>query len=216
MVITLTYLRTNQTQHVIAERHDTSQPTISRIIARVTTLLADTFGPDLPTIEDLDPRETLVIDGTLVPNWTWKTHPEDYSGKHRTSGRNLQLACNLTGRLRWISDDLPGSVHDAKAIRAHAGDLLDTASDFIGHVADKGYLGLGMLTPIRRAPGQQHLEKWQQEHNQQVNSIRNIIEGCIAHLKNWKILTTDYRRPHHTHTQTITATTGLHFYRLSL
>ena len=211
IVIALAYLRTNQTQAVLAETHHTSQPTISRIIVKMTKLFADTFGTEAPTGDDVNPEEALVIDGTLVPNWSWQAHPEDYSGKHHTTGRNLQVACSIDGQLRWISDDMPGSTHDSKAIRTHG--LLERGGDFIG---DKGYIGLGIHTPIRRQPGQDHLEDWQEEYNSHIESIRAVIERCNAHLKNWLILKNDYRRPWKTHSQTITAVIGLHFYRLSL
>jgi hypothetical protein len=212
-VIALTYLRTNQTQAVIAEAHHTSQPTVSRIVSRLTALFAATLGTQTPAADDLDDRETLVIDGTLAPSWTWKAHPEDLNGKHRTTGRNLQVACSTAGRLRWVSDDLPGSVHDTKAFRLHH---LDQRPTHAGFVADKGYIGLGLITPIRRQPGQQHLEPWQKQHNRETSQIRYVIERTISHLKNWTILKTDYRRPWHTHTETITAVTGLHFHQLTL
>jgi len=218
VVIALTYLRTNQTQAVIAEAHHTSQATVSRIIGRVTALLATVLGSRAPTADDLDPAEQLIIDGTLAPTWSWKAHPEDYSGKHHTTGRNLQVACDLNGRLRWISDDLPGSIHDSKALRLHG--LADPGDPHPWNdatlIGDKGYIGMGMLTPIRRQPGQEHLEQWQQDYNHDIGAIRFLIERANAHLKNWTILHTDYRRPWKTTTQTITAVIGLHCYRMSL
>ena len=27
--------------------------------------------------------------------WSWKDHPELYSGKHKTTGLNVQVACTL-------------------------------------------------------------------------------------------------------------------------
>jgi transposase len=209
--ITLEYLRTNATQAAVGERHGVSQPTVSRIVARVTALVAAVFGADLPTVDDLDPRETLLVDGTLAPCWSWKAHREDYNGKHRTTGRNLQVACSLAGTLRWVSDDLPGATHDTAAARTHG--LTDANLDLL---ADRGYVGRGIITPVKRLPGQTHLADDQKEYNRQVSSVRSAVERCIAHIKTWKILATDYRRPWHTHSQTITAVIGLHFYRNSL
>jgi hypothetical protein len=51
--------------------------------------------------------------------------------------------------------------------------------------------------------------------NTQVNKIRYIIERTIAHLKDWEIMHTDYRRPITTFTQTISTVIALHFYKLS-
>jgi hypothetical protein len=47
-----------------------------------------------------------------------------------------------------------------------------------------------------------------------VNKIRWMIEQVIAHFKNWKIMSTDYRRPFRTFAATISAVAGLHFYRI--
>jgi hypothetical protein len=40
---------------------------------------------------------------TLVSCWSWDNHPGLYSGKHHTTGLNIQIVCDLAGRLRWIS-----------------------------------------------------------------------------------------------------------------
>ena len=55
-------------------------------------------------VEDLDPTAQLVIDGTLLECWSWADHLELYSGKHKTAGLNVQVACTLSGALAWVSD----------------------------------------------------------------------------------------------------------------
>jgi hypothetical protein len=118
----------------------------------------------------------------------------------------------LQGHLAWVSDPLPGSTHDTKAI--HQPGLLNMpTTDFI---ADKGYIGTGIITPIRRKPWQEHLHETEKQYNKSVNQIRYVIEKTIAHLKTWRILHTDYRRPPHTHHQTITTTIALEFYKKDL
>jgi transposase len=57
-----------------------------------------------------------------------------------------------------------------------------------------GYLGLGMITPIRKPPHRELLD-WEKEFNTAINKIRWRIEQTIANLKTWRILHTDYRRP---------------------
>jgi hypothetical protein len=44
---------------------------------------------------------------------------------------------------------------------------------------------------------------------------RAVIERVIAHLKNWRILHTDYRRPIGSFATTISAAVGLLFYSLA-
>jgi transposase len=77
---------------------------------------------------------------------------------------------------------------------------------------DKGYIGLDMITAIRKPPHRDLLD-WEKEFNTGVNGIRWKIEQTIAQLKTWRILHTDYRRPLSTFTDTISAVIGLQFYR---
>ena len=49
----------------------------------------------------------------------------------------------------------------------------------------------------------------------QVSSIRAPIERAVAHLKTWKILFTDYRRPLNTFLDSFRAAIGLYFFELS-
>ncbi len=92
VVVTLTYLRRNRIQAGIAEAFDVSQPTISRAICTLTPMIETVLRECVPTAEDLDENVPYLVDGTLVPCWSWKEHPELYSGKHKTTGMNLQIS----------------------------------------------------------------------------------------------------------------------------
>ena len=116
-----------------------------------------------------------------------------------------------TGRLRWISDPIDGSRHDIAALRASG--VLD-GIDPNNWFGDKGYVGLDMITPIKK-PSHRYLLDWEKEFNTAINRIRWRIEQVIANLKTWRILHTDYRRPLTTFHETISAVVGLQFYRLS-
>ena len=69
----------------------------------------------------------------------------------------------------------------------------------------------------RRRKKPQHRELYTREHeyNNQVSSIRAPIERAVAHLKTWKILFTDYRRPLNTFLDSFRAAIGLYFFELS-
>ena len=145
--LTLTYLRHNPCQELLAEAYCVSQATVSRVIAAYTPLIAACLNGSVPTVEDLDPTAQLIIDGTLLQCWSWRDHPELYSGKHKTTGLNVQVACALSGTLAWVSDPQDGCTHDAKALRRSG--LLDVpATDLPDgtppprHIGDKGYIGL--------------------------------------------------------------------------
>jgi hypothetical protein len=207
--VTLTYLRRNRRQVELAEQYDTSQPTISRAISALTTWIDHAFRMFVPVAEELDADEQYIVDGTLAPCWSWADRPELYSGKHKTTGVNLQVVCDLAGNLRYVSDDLAGSRHDSKALDISG--LLEgmEPSNWIG---DKGYVGKGMITPIKK-PSHRKLLAWEKEFNKAVNKIRWIIERAIANLKTWRILHIDYRRPYETFSSTVLAVLGLEFFR---
>ena len=56
-----------------------------------------------------------------------------------------------------------------------------------------GYCSRPGSTPAKY--GDSELYTREHKYNNQVSSIRAPIERAVAHLKTWKILFTDYRRP---------------------
>ena len=104
-----------------------------------------------------------------------------------------------------MSDPAHGSTHDITALRKSA--ILD--ADFTDRwIADKGYLGSDTIHPIRK-PISRALLDWEKQLNTDINRIPYKIEQAIAHLKTWRILHTDYRRPLNSFATTITAVPGL-------
>ena len=208
LTVTLAYLRRNRVQAEIAESYGVSQPTISRAISAMTPLLVQALLGCVPTADELHAGTCYIVDGTLLPCWSWRAHPELYSGKHKTTGMNVQVACTITGCLAWISDPIPGSRHDNHCL-GESGVLLSVdPRDWLG---DKGYVGNNMITPFKKPEGGELLD-WQKEFNRQVNKIRYVIEQVIANFKTWRIMHTDYRRPLATFSETISAVVALHFY----
>ena len=141
----------------------------------------------------------LELEGSDGPLW---------SGKHKRTGLSLQVLVSPAGRLRWASDPLPGATHDTKAITTSG--LLEEI-DPSCCIADKGYIGTGVLTPYKKPPNSE-LTKAQKQANKSLNEIRYVVERTIAHIKSWKILAHDYRCPLHTFEETITATLVLYAY----
>lgn len=188
VVVTVISLRRNRTQEDLAESHGVSQPTISRAITALTPVIAVALQDWVPVAKDLDPRQSYVLDDSLLPCWSWRTHPELYSGKHRTTGMNVQVACTLDGRLAWVSDPVDGRHHDAYALAASG--LFDNTLDPALSVGDKGYIGTGLTTPIRKPPLRE-MSEHDKQFNTSINRLRWIIERTIANLKTWRILHTD-------------------------
>ena len=166
VVVTLTYLRRNRVQEELAETYGTSQPTISRAISLITSLIKKVLAPYVPTAEELDERCQYLVDGALLPCWSWAAHPELYSGKHKTTGMNVQVACTLAEKLAWISDPIEGSRHDNYCLNESGVLVTFDPADWI---ADKGYVGNGMITPIKKPQGGDLLD-WEKEFNKSASS----------------------------------------------
>ena len=67
--LTLTYLRHNLPQDILAEVYDVSQSTASRVITVYTPLIAAALDSSVPTAQGLGPTAQLIIDGTLLERW---------------------------------------------------------------------------------------------------------------------------------------------------
>jgi hypothetical protein len=78
-------------------------------------------------------------------------------------------------------------------------------------------INAGFLTGRTEILGKEDRELYAREHeyNSQISSIRAPIERAVAHLKSWKVLFTDYRRPLNTFLDTFRAAIGLYFFELS-
>jgi hypothetical protein len=211
VVVALTYLRRNRVQAELAEAYGVSQPTISRAITGMTPLIGEVLRKYVPTADELDGRTQYIVDGTLLPCWSWSSHPELYSGKHKTTGMNVQVACTLAGDLEWISDPVEGSRHDTYCLSESKVFLTLDPDNWVG---DKGYVGNDMITPIKK-PAHRDLLDWEKEFNSQINKIRYVVERAIANFKTWRIMHTDYRRPLATFTTTISTVIALYFYAIS-
>ncbi len=70
IVVTLTYLRRNRVQAEIGEPFGVSQPTVSRAVTALTSVLGQMLIEYVPVAEDLDPRTQYIVDGTLLPCWS--------------------------------------------------------------------------------------------------------------------------------------------------
>ena len=122
----------------------------------------------VPTADDLDPGAQYILDGTLLPCWSWAGHKELYSGKHKTTGMNVQVACTIHGSLAWISDPVDGSRHD-NYCKEESGVLV--TMDPKNWIGDKGYIGNHMITPFRKPAGGELLD-WQKRFDaQSIDSV---------------------------------------------
>lgn len=214
IVATLFYYRHNQSQQVTAAVFGVSQPTVSRLVTAVEEPIVAVCDPQLPALVEVLAGRVILTDGTLIPTGNRASHRELYSGKRRRAGAAAQVLSDTAGQLRHVSEPMAGSVHDVTAFRASGlADVLakHMANDMV--IADLGYLGEPVVTPVRKPAGGQ-LSAGQKEANRHLSAIRAPVERAIAHLKNWKILATGYRRPLRKLAGCLVAVSALEFFRL--
>jgi len=112
-----------------------------------------------------------------------------FSGKHKRTGYSHQVTCTLHGKLLAITDPVPGARHDVHAFRFHQLErFLDESA-----LADKGYIGLGLLTSTQRKPGVR-MRAAVRQNNRQINRLRSVVERVIAQVKTWRVLHSGFRR----------------------
>jgi len=70
--------------------------------------------------------------------------------------------------LQWISPIFQGNVHDVKAFDTH--EILNRLNAR-NIIADKGYIGRGLHTPVRIQPGRKLTES-EEDYNQRIDHIR--------------------------------------------
>ena len=215
VAITVAYSRQNTIQEVLAERWNVSQELVSETITLLVPLVEKATREFVPTAEQA--AESVVgraclLDGSLGPCWSWREHDELWTRKHGTTGHNFQVVTGLTGDVLYISDPVAGSVHDAVAITITPVAEILTHSG--GVIADKGYQGRGYATP-RKKPRGGELSIGDKRENANLSRLRAPVERAIAHIKSWRILHTDYRRPLRTYLTSFRATIGLFFFGAS-
>ncbi len=101
-------------------------------------------------------------------------------------------------------------MHDRKALTECCWEELLTDTPVIG---DPAYQGTRAITP-RKKPKGGELSTSDKENNKTISSIRSVVERCIAHTKNWKMLATGYRGRLAELPAIIHIITSLEFYRL--
>ena len=161
-----------------------------------------------PETGDSDPRSTgpkqadlvAIIDATeqrIERSHDDATQKAHYSGKKKAHTRKTQVIVNEQGRIRDVSDSVPGSVHDISLLRQSG--ALERLPPEITAMADSGYQGIQDDMPERsvalpyRASRGHPLTPEQKLHNHEISSIRVVVENTIAALKHFRILTDFFR-----------------------
>jgi hypothetical protein len=126
------------------------------------------------------------VQGETINTW--------YSGKHRAPGGNVQALMRPDGLPMWVSDVLPGHLHDLTCARTAGvlGALYWAASQLdLPTLADSGYdgAGQGVHPPIKQPGDGQVLGPDNQTYNSLLRSARCLGERGFALLTGrWRAL----------------------------
>jgi hypothetical protein len=130
-------------------------------------------------------EKTLNTRGETIDAW--------YAGKTHDFGGNVQAVMRPDGLPIWISDAMPGSVHDLTAARQQVLGALYWAASQLGlpTLADPGYqgAGIGVHTPIKHPSDGRVLDADNRCYNALLRSLRCLGERGFALLTGrWRAL----------------------------
>jgi DNA-binding CsgD family transcriptional regulator len=192
-LLVLAHLRKGDTYEELATGFEVSVGTVYNYVREAVQLLARRGRGLLAAVWTFAWTQSnfMILDGTVVRTNRVRAHNRlYYSGKHKHHGINLQGLMDPYGTMYWISEGLPGSIHDLAAARAH--DVLyviDQAEDIYLY-ADKGYVGgesEHLLLPYKK-PAKKELPEALKELNRAQAATRARGERGFAVLKNWHVL----------------------------
>jgi hypothetical protein len=162
-----------------------SQATSYRYVAEGTAVIA-AQAPGLEEALERAVREGtpyVILDGKIVS--AGRCHEKAvsrkgreidlwYSGKKKDSGGNIQGLFYPDGLPAWISDVLPGNVHDLAAAREMVLPVLRNYRGEIPALADCGYEGAGhgIFTPVKKPQGVKELDINARTRNTLLSSAR--------------------------------------------
>jgi hypothetical protein len=179
-----------------------SQATSYRYVAEVTKVVA-AGAPGLEAALERAVKEGtpyVILDGKIVScdrcgekTVSRKGREIDlwYSGKKKDFGGNIQGLFYPDGLPMWVSDVLPGNVHDLAAAREMVLAVLRNYTDEMPALADCGYEGAGhgVLAPVKKPKGVKELDINARTRNMLLSSARCLGERGFALLsQRWKTL----------------------------
>jgi len=107
-----------------------------------------------------------------------------YSGKTHDFGGNIQAIFDPRGIPLWISDVLPGNMHDLAVARELVFPALHAFLSGLSVLADPGYhgAGQGIITPVKKPAGAKELDLANRTRNALIRSLRGLGERGFALL----------------------------------
>lgn len=212
---TLFYYRHDCSQEVTGVVFGVSQPTISRMVNALEEPIAAVLDCEVPELVEVITGRVIIPDGPLFLPAIVLLLPSCTPASGTGAGRRSRFCPALTADCATSVNRSSGSIHDVRAFcETGLAAVLAEHMDSNLVIADLGYRGEPVVTPVKKPP-KGELSPAQIKANKHLSSIRSAVERCIAHLKNWKILTIRYRRPLRKLALCLATVAALEFYRLN-
>jgi DDE superfamily endonuclease len=128
-------------------------------------------------------EKTVSRKGEVIDLW--------YAGETHDFGGNIQALFYPCGIPLWVSDVLPGNVHDLAAARENVLGVLRPFLEAMPVLADPGYEGAGhgVHVPVKKPAGAGELDIDTRARNVLLRSVRCLGERGFALLtQRWKTL----------------------------
>ena len=129
-------------------------------------------------------EKTVSRKGTVIDLW--------YAGKiPRMIGGNIQAPFYPSGMPLWVSEVLPGNIHDLAAARQNVLGVLRRFPEAMPVLANPGYEGAGhgVHVPVKKPAGVKELDIDTRARNALIRSVRCLGERGFALLtQRWKTL----------------------------
>ena len=205
------FLRQYPTHLLLSVIFRVSQSTVSRTLGFVVDSLHDYFRgtihiPSRPVRDSIstffrNQRITMVLDGTeqRIAKCSVRDIEEAfYSGKKRSHTLTKLIAVSPSGYLLFISKSYAGSLNDLNVVQMPENQIFNLLEPDEGVMADGGYKGLYRLhpntfIPFSKAAGHPDLTPEEKKFNNELSSIRVIVENVIGHVKMWKCCSLPFR-----------------------
>ncbi len=143
----------------------------------------------------------------------YATQKRFYSGKRKAHTIKTQITVSERGRIRHVSDSVPGSTHDLTLLRESG--LKDDLPEGLTVTADTGYRGAQNDFPDHsvalpyRPKSKQTLTPEEKLHNQLISRLRIVVENTLCELKHFQALVARFRHSLARHDEVTNAIVGI-------
>lgn len=186
ILLTLIHFRTYETLAFLGFLFNKDLSTAYRYIQRFEPLILSVMN--IPKDQAALKREDILLIIDATEQETERRKGTGYSGKKRKQTIKTQVITSKDGKIRHVSNSIPGNIHDKKLF-----DLTKLPKKTQKKMlADLGYVGTDCVIPKKSSKFHKLTIK-QKESNKKHSVLRIPVEHLFAHVKQWKILAHRFR-----------------------